>query len=386
MTIFNIYRIYQLYIAILCIGCSNITLGTLPTASGPSAPIPIYIGAATKHITRQSDESLKKNLKKHITFLSQTIGPRNISDPAYYQKLCEAAQYIDHAFKEIGYQTNIIPYSATYRGQKFHVQNIEVVIPAGIPASNGIAIKNSTHTECIVIGAHYDTVCFSPGADDNGSGIAALIEIARHLYDLSMQLEDKTMIKRTIKLVAFPNEEWPYSADDQTGKHFGYNMGSVQYAKQAKEKGEVITGMISLESIGYFSNQPNSQKYPWYLKWLKYFYGDRGDFLVMVGDLSSQPFQKKWRSCYEQIDGDTGTIHGIALPGWIPHIYRSDHGAFSLEGFPAFMITDTADFRNPHYHEATDHIGTINFTLFTKATKNLIATITCLALDGPLKT
>jgi len=264
------------------------------------------------------------------------------------------------------------------------VQNIEVVIPGSIPMSNGMAIKNSTHTESIVIGAHYDTVCFSPGADDNGSGIAALIEIARHLYDLCMQLEDKTTIKRTIKLVAFPNEEWPYSADDQTGKHFGYNMGSVQYAKQAKEKSEVITGMISLESIGYFSSEPNSQRYPWYLSWLKYLYGDRGNFLMMLGDLSSQPFQKKWLSCYNQIDA--GAMHAIALPGWIPNVYRSDHGSFSLEGFPAFMITDTADFRNPHYHQATDNIATINFTLFTKTTKDLIATIQYLALDGPLKT
>lgn len=383
MTIFKLYGIYQLYIATLFMGC-NTTLPILKAAGRLSTPMPIYIGPTTTHMTRQSDEALKQNLKKHITYLSQTIGPRNISDLAYYQKLCKAAEYIYNTFKEIGYQPNVITYSAIYKGQEFYVQNIEVVIPGSIPASNGIAIKDSTHTECIVIGAHYDTVRFSPGADDNGSGIAALIEIARYLYDL--KLDDKTTIKRTIKLVAFPNEEWPYSVDNQTGNHFGYNMGSVQYAKQAKEKGEVITGMISLESIGYFSNQPNSQKYPWYLKWLKYFYGDRGNFLMMLGDLSSQSFQKKWLTYYNQINGEAGSMHAIALPGWIPNVYRSDHAAFSLEGFPAFMITDTANFRNQHYHQPTDNITTINFTLFTKATINLIATIQCLALDGPLKT
>ncbi|MGI2257569.1 hypothetical protein ACRRVD_03460 [Candidatus Cardinium hertigii] len=161
MTIFKMYGIHQFYIATLFIGCSNTTLGILKTAGGPATPIPTYIAPTTTHIIRcrQSDEALNQNLKKHITYLSQIIGPRNISDPAYYQKLCQAAQYIDNSFKEIGYQTNVITYSATYRGQKFDVQNIEVVIPGSIPTSHGIAIQNSTHTECIVIGAHYDTVC-----------------------------------------------------------------------------------------------------------------------------------------------------------------------------------------------------------------------------------
>lgn len=364
---------YYFYIAALCMGCSDSVLSGRSTRLSISTPID---DTTRVHTTRRSEHTLEQNLKKHITYLSENIGPRNISDPAHYQKLCQAAQYIDQAFQEIGYQTNITTYSATYRYQKFDVQNIEVVIPAGIPGSNA----HNLSAESIVIGAHYDTVLVSPGADDNGSGIAVLIEIARHMYDLYRDLHDKTMIKRTIKLVAFPNEEWPYSVDAQTGSHFGGNMGSVQYAKQAKARGESITGMVALESIGYFDNQSNSQMYPWYLSWLEYFYGNQGNFLMMIGDLTSRSFQKQWLAAYQQIDASP--MYRIALPGWLPNVYRSDHGAFALEGFPAFMITDTANFRNPHYHRATDKVATINFNQMTKVAKNLMETAAYFALDG----
>ncbi|MGI2262324.1 M28 family peptidase [Candidatus Cardinium hertigii] len=376
MTIFKVYGIYQLYIATLLIGCNRTPLRILTTTNGVGAGTPINIDEDISNTTvsDRSDEVLSEHLKQHITYLSKTIGSRNIEDQEHYQKLSQAAKYIDDAFKEIGYQTNVMTYSATHNHQKFDVQNIEIVIPG----------SNSTSSECIVIGAHYDTVLASPGADDNGSGIAVLIEIARHMYNIYTQ--DNTKIKRTIKLVAFPNEECPYSVDEETGKHFCSNMGSVQYAKQVKARGDVITGMISLESISYFSNEPNSQIYPWYLKWLKYFYGDRGNFLMVIGDLKSREFQKKWMARYEQITPKPFPMHRVALPGWMPNVYRSDHGSFSLEGFSAFMITDTANLRNNNYHQATDKIETIDFNHFTQAAKSLIETVEGLVLDGRLKT
>ncbi|WP_162789938.1 M28 family peptidase [Cardinium endosymbiont of Sogatella furcifera] len=364
--------------ATLCMGCMGIILKFVPLAHGACINPPVQTGTT---ISRMSDAALKKNLQRHIAYLSETIGPRNIENQVCYQKLCQAARYIDHAFKEIGYQPNITTYRATYNHQKFDVQNIEVVIPGNTSIPNGMDTKNST--PCIVIGAHYDTVYGTPGADDNGSGIALLIEIARHMYELCTQLEDKTKIKCTIKLVAFPNEEAPYSLDVQTGKPFGSNMGSVQYAKQAKEKGEVIIGMVSLESISYFSNKPGSQIYPWYLKWLKYFYGEQGNFLIMLGDLQSRAFQKKWIACYNQVRSEPFPMHPIVLPGWMPNVYRSDHGSFALEGFPACMITDTANLRNPNYHQATDTIATIDFNHFTQAAQNVIETVVHLALDDP---
>ncbi|WP_342264935.1 M28 family peptidase [Cardinium endosymbiont of Philonthus spinipes] len=373
MNIFNDKVQYSFYFAALLIGCSVTTSNALPTGS---LPVDRLISENKK---MPIDETLKEQLKEHITVLSK-IGPRNIENPFYYQRLCQTAQYIINALKESGLQPNTTTYSATYKDQQFDVQNIEVVIPCNESISNDMEAKNNRALEYIVIGAHYDTVRSSPGADDNGSGIAVLLEIARHLHNL-----DQNKIKRTIKLVAFPNEECPYSVDPKTKKFFGSNMGSVQYAKQAKERGEKITGMISLESISYFSNEPNSQIYPWYLKWLKYFYGNRGNFLMILGDLKSKPFQKKWMSCYKKIGPKSTTIHAIALPGWLPNVYRSDHGSFSLEGFPAFMITDTANFRNPHYHQTTDTVDTIDFSHFTKATKSLIATIERLALDDPLQ-
>ncbi|WP_419241669.1 M28 family peptidase [Cardinium endosymbiont of Nabis limbatus] len=330
----------------------------------------------------QPYETLNKHLKQHITYLSKTIGPRNIENEACYAKLCQAAQYIINTLKDIGYQPNITTYTATYDHKNFEVQNIEVAIPDSIDLPNDRDTSNSAPTESIVIGAHYDTVFGSPGADDNGSGIAVLIEIARHMYHLYTQSNDKLKMKRTIKLVAFPNEESPYSLDQQ-GKSFGNNMGSVQYAKRAKEKGESIIGMISLESIGYFSNEEDSQMYPWYLKWLKYLYGNQGNFLTIIGDLKSRSFQKEWMSCYHKTSPKPFSIHRIALPGCLRLVYRSDHGAFSMEGFPAFMITDTANFRNPNYHKTTDTPETINFSHFTEVAQRLIATVPHLAFDMP---
>ncbi|TSJ81408.1 MAG: M20/M25/M40 family metallo-hydrolase [Candidatus Cardinium sp.] len=296
------------------------------------------------------------NLRRHINHLVGEIGPRNIEDQAHYQKLDQAATYIQEVIKSIGYEPNVYPYVAEYNDQKFTVKNIEMVVQGSNP-SNG----------SIVVGAHYDTVLYSPGADDNTSSVAAGLEMIRHLCSL-----DPKKIKKTIKFVFFPNEEAPYSLDQQTRKPFGTNMGSVVYAKQARAKDDPIIGMICLESIGYYSDEPGSQQYPWILKWLKYFYSDKGNFLMCVGNRKSKQFLDRFVSYYKQ-NAHAFPMHYNSLPEckYTRDIGRSDHKSFWLQGYPAFMITDTANFRNHRYHTKDDTPDSINYSCLAKVTKQL---------------
>ena len=311
----------------------------------------------------------EERLRRYIKRLAEEIGPRNIENQTNYEKLDETANYIEATMKDIGYTPNTYTYEASYKGKEFSVKNIEVVIEGSRPSDS-----------YIVIGAHYDTVSCSPGADDNGSGVAALLEIARHLRTL-----DQQKIKTTIKLVAFPNEESPYSLDQKTGSSFGINMGSLVYAKQARAKNDSIIGMICLESIGYYSDAPGSQQYPGLLKILKIFHGDTGDFLVALGNLASSSFLKKFVKCFKE-NTNPFPIHAHSLPDtrFTKDIGRSDHKAFWLEGYPAIMLTDTANFRNNRYHTSNDTADSVSYKAFTKVVNQLCLTAEHLAMQASI--
>ncbi|KAI1712588.1 peptidase family m28 domain-containing protein [Ditylenchus destructor] len=248
----------------------------------------------------------------------------------------------------------------------------------------------------LVIGAHYDTFDDSPGADDNASGVAALLEIARF-----MNLNPK-QIKRTLKLVFFVNEERPYM-EDLDSDAAGENMGSLRFARNARNNREKLYGMISLESIGYFSDDSKSQeflkalglrqKFPFRQKQTS-----RGDFVAFVGNLHSHSFLKDCEAAFKKSvtvtkSGVEATAKlGAAIAGIdtkvsqsqefpllavtmtemiAPDIGRSDHKSFWSEGYHAIMITDTADFRNKHYHQPSDRIETINFVKLNKLVEKL---------------
>jgi len=183
------------------------------------------------------------------------------------------------------------------------------------------------------VGAHYDSVSGSPGANDNGSGVAALMEVAR--------LFAQKRFARTVRFVAFVNEEPPFFQTHQ--------MGSWVYAMQCREKKEKIKAMLSLETIGYYSDQMKSQYYPFPFS---LFYPNKGNFIGFVGNLSSRNLVRR---CVESFRKHTQfPSEGAAAPGWITGIGWSDHWAFWKEGYPAVMITDTALFRYRHYHSITD--------------------------------
>jgi Zn-dependent M28 family amino/carboxypeptidase len=215
-----------------------------------------------------------------------------------------------------------VPQTYTVRGKE--VRNIEATIEPAKPDA-----------ETIVIGAHYDSAQGTPGANDNGSGTASVLELGRLLADL------KGKAGKRIRLVLFVNEEPPYFATA--------DMGSARYARSLRENGERVTAMYSLETMGSYSDAPGSQKYPFPLGFL---FPDRANFVSFVGLLNSRELLHDALRSFRS-HTKFPTVGGVA-PGFIKGIAWSDHRSFDREGFQALMITDTAPFRYQHYHEPTD--------------------------------
>ncbi len=269
-----------------------------------------------------SELKLQENLKRDVEVLSGTIGPRNNE---HYDKLVAAKDFLTAELSQAGYSVKTQDYKIN--GKTY--SNLEVEIPGSQRAD-----------EILVIGAHYDSAFTSPGANDNGTGAAAVLSLAREFAG--------TKPLRTLRFVEFTNEEPPFFWTE--------NMGSSVYAKAAKARGEKIVGMFSLETIGYFSNQPNSQKYPSPLNLL---YPNTGNFIGFVGDISSRELLRNTvRSFRSQTQFPS---EGAALPNALPGVGWSDHWSFWQQGYQALMITDTATFRYPHYHTFDDTIDKIDF-------------------------
>jgi hypothetical protein len=210
----------------------------------------------------------------------------------------------------------------------------------------------------IVVGAHYDTVPGSPGADDNASAVAVLIELQKMLAPERLP----------IAFVAFVNEEMPYS--------FTLESGSFQCAKRAKELGEPVRAMFSLEMLGYFSDAPGSQRYPWPLSLI---YPDRANFVAFVGDLGARALVREAIGLFRK--GSRFPSEGVAAPAALPGIRASDHWSFRLHGFPAIMITDTAYNRNPNYHRASDTPDTLDYDRMARVTVGLASMLRELSRD-----
>lgn len=286
------------------------------------------------------EQQLLRGLEGHVKELASYIGERNIDR---YGSLEAAAIYIEKRLISYGHK----PKSQFYYVRDKKVRNIEVEI-AG----------NSNKDEILVIGAHYDTLYGTPGADDNASGVAALLEISRLLA--------KAEPKRTIRLVFFVNEEPPYFHTP--------SMGSRVYSAQSKKQKERIFAMISLETIGYYSDEPDSQPYPFPLS---LFYPDEGNFIAFVGDLSSRRLLRRTIAAFRK--STEFPSEGLSSPRWITGVDWSDHWSFWQEGYRAIMVTDTAYFRYPYYHSKEDTIDKIKFNRLTRVVSGLLKTFTTLA-------
>ncbi len=274
--------------------------------------------------------ALAARLRTHVVAVASR--PHNLD---YYPDLEAAAVYIETTLKSFGYAPK--PQIYTVRGKA--VRNIEIAIdPPGASAA----------TPTIVIGAHYDSPDDSPGANDNGTGVAAALELAR-------MLREYTPRSHRIRLVLWVNEEAPYGHTP--------DMGSWQHAKRLHDSGERVTAAIALETIGYFSPRPGTQQFP---SPFGLIYPDRGNFIAFVGLPGSRSALRKALASFRRLT-QFPSIGGVA-PGFLEGIANSDHWAYHQFGIPAFMITDTAPFRNPYYHQTKDLPDKVDYESLARVT------------------
>ena len=282
--------------------------------------------------------------KAHVRNLSSEIGNRSIKN---YSNLEKAESYIEKYWTEAG---------LLVKKEEFLVDGLRV-------ANILTEFKGEAQPdEIILIGAHYDSVGTTcPGANDNCSGVAALLELAVQFRLLSPQ--------RTIRFIAFVNEELPYYKTEF--------MGSDIHARNAKKRNEKIIGMMSLETIGYYSDEPNSQKYPFPYNFIL---PDRGDFIAFIGNIRSIFFLRRVASTFRS--HTKFPLLSVAALAFINGISWSDHWAFWKQGYKGLMITDTAPFRYPHYHLDTDTFDKLDYERMVKVICGLEFVIKELAKAG----
>jgi Zn-dependent M28 family amino/carboxypeptidase len=271
-------------------------------------------------LTSDDPHGTEREIRRHLDMLAGVIGERNVYR---YGALEAAARYIEDTFRSFGYA----PAAQEYAAWSKPVRNIEVVLP-GTRRPDRIWI----------LGGHYDSVEGSPGADDNATAVAGVLEVARLLAG--------TKPRDTIRFVAFVNEEPPF--------YKGPEMGSLVYARRCRERGENIAGMVNLEMLGYFSDEPGSQQYPYPLdrgvfRWLL---PRRGDFIAFCGNSASFWFTRRCNRLFRKTV--RFPTQWVAAPERLGELGMSDHWSFWQQGYPAVMVTDTAFFRNRHYHQRSD--------------------------------
>jgi hypothetical protein len=269
--------------------------------------------------------TLREELRADVQKLAGEIGERNMW---HYQQLSAAADFIEDSFSRAGLNPRRDSYEL--RGQACH--NIEVEISGSRP-------------EILLIGAHYDSVFGSPGANDNGSGVAAMLALARRFAGRKTE--------HTLRFVAFVNEEPPYFLSGE--------MGSLVYAGRCKARGDKISAMISLETVGYFSDEPNSQTYP--SPGLGIFYPKVGNFIGFVANVHSRALLRRVIALFRQHAKIPS--EGAALPWFVPGVSWSDQWSFWKHGYPGIMVTDTAPFRYLYYHSANDTPDKLDYDRFT---------------------
>src|SRR3954469_6372592 len=267
------------------------------------------------------DNTQSERLKQDVSRLATEIGPRNIN---YYESLQKAAVYIENSLARTHYSPVLQSYET--RGKVF----------VNISAE---CLGQERKDEIVVVGAHYDTHKDSPGANDNGTAVAALLALARHFAHRETA--------RTLRFVAFTNEESPFTRRK--------DMGSRVYARACRERQDNIVGMICLETIGCYSEEVGSQ-------WLALgglFLPRRGDFLALVANRFSKALLTQ---VSETLRRETSLrIRPLMLPSHVPGVWSSDHWSFWREGFPALMATDTAPLRYRYYHTREDTPDKVDF-------------------------
>jgi len=294
----------------------------------PSITIPRLKSATNGNIQR---------LYAHVEQLSIVIGSRNVHE---YDKIETAKKYIVTCLRNLGYDPGLQKY--IYDGKEF--SNIIVTISGA---------RNPDET--VIIGAHYDTAFGTPGADDNASAVAVLLEMCRMLKEFSPG--------RTLKLVFFVNEEPPSFMTE--------NMGSYVFAREAKARNENITAMICLEMVGYYGDTKGTQTFPFPL--MNLIYSSTPNFIAVVGNISSRNLVALVKKSLGA--GSRIPVEALTAVSFVPGVNFSDHRSFWKMGYPAVMITDTAFYRNPNYHTERDTIDTLDFNKMSDLVKGAIRVV-----------
>lgn len=300
-----------------------------------SGPLPALSG---------SQETMRTELESHVRQVATVIGERNWK---HRKELAQTVDYIKSSFAASGYKV---------QDQEFDVQDQKF--------QNIIAEKRgqSRPDEIVLVGAHYDSATGSPAANDNGTGVAAVLCMADYFKDRS--------VDRTIRFVAFACEEPPFFGTAQ--------MGSYKYAQACLNQKDKVVAMLALETLGYYRDEPGSQYYP---PLAHLFYPDRANFVTFVGVLSAGPLIRRCIRSFRQ--KASFPSEGGAAPWWLPGIDWSDHKNFSAAGYQALMVTDTALFRYPYYHTPQDTPEHLDYSRLALVTSGLCSVVQDLASSGP---
>jgi hypothetical protein len=284
-----------------------------------------------------SNDDLVGRLKQHVAELASSPRPPGSAEHA------RAVEYIRDHLRQAGFAVRTVE----YREGGYLCRNVVTEPDAG--AKNHHAERDDY--ELVIIAAHYDSIPDSPGADDNASAVAALLELARLIRP---RLQGGGPLQAQLQLVAYDLEEYGM-------------IGSFLHSRELRRSNQPLRGMISLEMLAYIDKRPGSQGLP---RHLKHLYPDVGDFIGVVGNDASMDLLQVVVEAMKLIPGLP--VESLAVPGngeALPPVRLSDHSPFWDQGFPALMITDTSFFRNPHYHQASDTPETLDYSFLAKVTE-----------------
>jgi len=286
------------------------------------------------------ESQIRAGLRRHVEALAGEIGERNLW---HRDALERARRYIAGELAGLGYQVRAHQYQVW--GET--VANLDADLAGRRRAE-----------EIVLLGAHYDSVLGCPGAGDNGSGVAGVLEVARLLR--------ASALDRTVRFAAFVNEEPPF--------YFTSRMGSLVYARECRRRRERVVAMFSLETMGYYADAEGSQRYPFPLG---FFYPKCGDFIAFVGNLASRALVRRSLALFRR--ETRFPSEGVAALGYLPGIYWSDHWAFWRQGYQAVMVTDTAPFRYPWYHTPEDTPEKLDYDRMARVVRGLARLVEHLA-------
>lgn len=298
----------------------------------------LFLAQPVKVRTRTPEQTADEARLRATVEELVALAPRDAEHP---RNLERAAAMIEARLREAGAVVERQPYDA------------------GVPVANVIGRFGPQEGERVVLGAHYDAWGGLPGADDNASGVAVLLEVARMLGERPPGTR--------VDVVAYTLEEPPHFTTER--------MGSMVHARRLQQEGAILRGMLCLEMVGYFRDEPGTQQYP--APGLRALYGERGDFIVVAGRVQDVGLLRAVKSAMASVAGVP--VHSINAPGLVPGIDFSDHASFWRHGYRAVMVTDSAFYRNPNYHTATDTPATLDYRRMKVVAEQVYAALAELA-------